>query len=81
MQGEMLIMYSDNLQFQANKFNFSMVKYQFIFLELLKQIYESYTMMIKDKVKLPKYENGIRDILVDDYLSKNISQYEFKNEM
>ena len=47
---------------------------------LLKEIFENYKQLLKDKIKLSKDENKIRDILVDNYFSKNINNYKFKKE-
>jgi len=47
---------------------------------LLKKIYQNYQLMIKDKIQIHKTENKIRDILVDDYLNKNINDYTFEKE-
>lgn len=47
---------------------------------LLKEIFENYKQLLKDKIKLSKDENRIRDILVDNYFSKNINNYKFKKE-
>jgi len=49
--------------------------------ELLKEIYKNYQLMIKNKIIVSKTENKIRDILVDDYLSKNIKNYTFEKEI
>jgi len=50
------------------------------FKELLKEIYQNYELLIRDNIKVPKIENKIRDILVDNYLKKNISNCTFKKE-
>jgi len=64
----------------ADSFLTARLNYITRFKELLKAIYKNYKQLIKDKIKVPKDENGIRDILVDDYLSKNIDEYQFKKE-
>jgi len=65
---------------KANEFLTSKMNYITRFKELLKEIYQNYELLIKDKIKVPKKENIIRDVLVDNYLSKNISNYTFKKE-
>ena len=80
MQEEVLKMYGDSLVFQAKQFEYKKEKYKSKFLELLNKIYQNYELIIRDKIKVPRNENKIRDILVDDYLSKNITNYTFKKE-
>ena len=70
--------YENNLN--ADSFLTPKMNYMTRFKNLLQQIYENYKILIRDKIKVPKDENKIRDILVDDYLSKNISNYNFKKE-
>lgn len=70
--------YSSNLD--ASGFLTKRMNYITRFKILLKEIYDNYRQLIKDKVKISKNENKIRDVLVDDYLSKNIDGYEFKKE-
>jgi len=65
---------------KANEFLTSKMNYITRFKELLKEIYQNYELLIKDKIKVPKKENIIRDVLVDNYFSKNISNYTFKKE-
>ncbi|MEA2098500.1 MAG: PD-(D/E)XK nuclease domain-containing protein [Campylobacterota bacterium] len=64
----------------ANNFLTKQMNYITRFKELLKEIYQNYEILIRDKIKVPRKENEIRDILVDDYLSKNISNYTFEKE-
>ncbi len=64
----------------ANNFLTKQMNYITRFKALLKEIYQNYELLIKDKIKVPINENKIRDILVDNYLSKNISNYIFKKE-
>ena len=64
----------------ASEFLTNRLNYITRFKELLKEIYQNYELIIKDKIKVPKNENKIRDILVDNYLSKNIDNYTFKKE-
>ena len=73
-------MFSNDLASQAKQFIYKQDKYKNKFLKLLREIYKNYLLIIKDKINIPKNENPIRDILVDDYLSKNIQDYEFKKE-
>lgn len=73
-------MFNDTLAHQAQQFDLKRDEYRIEFIELLKEIYQNYKLLIKDKIKVPKKENDIRDILVDNYLSKNIKNYEFKKE-
>ncbi len=80
MQEEVLKLYNNDLISQAKKFSLKEDEYKSDFLELLKTIYQNYILMTEDKIKIPKKENKIRDILVDDYLSKNIKNYNFKKE-
>ncbi|RLA78995.1 MAG: hypothetical protein DRG78_13840 [Epsilonproteobacteria bacterium] len=64
----------------ADSFLTKRLNYITRFKELLKEIYKNYKQLFKDKIKVPKDENGIRDILVDKYLSKNIDGYKFEKE-
>lgn len=64
----------------ANDFLSKRINYITRFKELLKEIYKNYKELIKDKIKVPKSENKIRDILVDEYLKKNIDGYKFEKE-
>jgi len=64
----------------ANKFSSNRLNYITRFKELLKEIYRNFEFLIRDKIKVPKNENKIRDILVDDYFTKNIKNYEFEKE-
>jgi len=73
-------MFSNDLASQAKLFIYKQEKYKNKFLKLLREIYKNYLLIIKDKIKIPKDENKIRDILVDDYLSKNIKNYNFEKE-
>jgi len=73
-------LYSNNLLLQAKQFDFKKDKYHYDFLVLLSKIYQNYELIIKDAIKVPNDENKIRDILVDDYLSKNILNYSFVKE-
>ena len=70
--------YEDNLN--TDSFLTSKTNYMTRFKNLLKQIYENYKLLIIDKIRVPRNENKIRDILVDDYLSKNILNYNFRKE-
>ena len=65
---------------KANEFLTSKMNYITRFKELLKEIYQNYELLIKDKIKVPKKENIIRDVLVDNYFSKNISNYTLKKK-
>ena len=73
-------LFEDNLAQQAKSYELSKHDYEREFLELLRKIYDNYRLLIKDKVKVPKDENKIRNILVDNYLSKNILDYDFIKE-
>ena len=73
-------MFEDNLVQQAKIFNTAQIDYSNELKNLLKEIYQNYQLMIKDKIQIHKTENKIRDILVDDYLSKNINDYTFEKE-
>ena len=64
----------------ASKLSFDGVNYKTRFKNLLVEIYSCYKLMIEDRVYVLNNENKIRDILVDDYLSSNIDNYEFKKE-
>ena len=64
----------------ADEYSIARIHYNIRFKELLKDIYNCYEIMLTDKVKLPNKENGIRNILVDDYLKKKIIEYQFKSE-
>jgi hypothetical protein len=75
-----LKVYSDNLLLQAKQFNFRKDEYNDKFLKLLNKIYQNYEQIINDNIQVPKNENRIRDILVDDYLSKNVKDYIFMKE-
>lgn len=68
------------INLDANSFLSKRLNYITSFKELLKEIYRNYKLIIKDKIKLPKDENKIRNILVDDYLSKNVKNYQFEKE-
>lgn len=46
---------------------------------LLEEINKCYLQLLKDNTKIPKSENKIRDILVDNYLTK-LNNYEFSKE-
>jgi hypothetical protein len=72
-----LKLYSD---IQASQFSYKKDKYINKFLGLLNKIYQNYELLITDKIKISKKENEIRNILVDNYLSKNIDNYTFKKE-
>lgn len=65
---------------KANEFLTSKMNYITRFKELLKEIYQNYELLIKDKIKVPRKENNIRDVLVDDYFTKNIKDYKFVKE-
>lgn len=80
MREEVHKVFSDTLAFQAKQFKFKKDKYNDKFLKLLNKIYQNYQLIINDKIKIPINENKIRDILVDDYLSRNIKDYQFKKE-
>lgn len=64
----------------ATDFLSKRINYITRFKELLKEIYKNYKQLVKDKIKIPNSENKIRDILVDDYFSKNINGYSFQKE-
>lgn len=70
--------YEDNVN--ANGYIYRKLHYQIRFKSLLLEIYLCYKQMITEKISIPKNENSIRNILVDDYLSININDYEFKKE-
>ncbi len=72
--------FEDNLVLQAKEFTIAKLEYAYEFKVLLKEIYKNYEFLIEDNIIVPKNENKIRDILVDDYLSKNIKDYIFKKE-
>jgi len=80
MQEEVLKMFSNDLASQAKQFIYKQEKYKNKFLKLLREIYKNYLLIIKDKIKIPRREIDIQDILVDDYLSKNIKNYTFIKE-
>ena len=73
-------LFEDDLAQLAKKYELSKEDYKKEFLELLRKIYYNYILLIKDKVKVPRDENEIRDILVDNYLNKNITYYNFIKE-
>ncbi|NOR44847.1 MAG: hypothetical protein GQ534_04605 [Candidatus Delongbacteria bacterium] len=54
----------------ASAFNYSNEIYETEFKQILAGITECYKMMIKDNIKVPNNENGIRDILYLEYLRK-----------
>ncbi len=64
----------------ANSYIYTNLHYRTRFKNLLLEIYLCYEQMIKNNIFVPNNENKIRDILVDDYLSININDYEFKKE-
>ncbi len=64
----------------ASEFLTNRLNYITRFKNLLKEIYQNYKLLIRDKIQVPKKENDIRDILVDNYLTKNIHNYTFKKE-
>ncbi|PHS56945.1 MAG: hypothetical protein COB17_07850 [Sulfurimonas sp.] len=64
----------------ATRFSTNRMNYISRFIELLKDIYKNYELLIKDKIKVPRKENNIRDVLVDDYFTKNIKDYKFVKE-
>ncbi len=80
MLEEVLKVFTDTLALQARQFDLQKDEYHSEFIKLLHKIYQNYELIIKDKIAIPKNENKIRDILVDDYLSKNITNYTFKKE-
>jgi len=67
-------------ELNADIFSTNRMNYITQFITLLKDIYKNYEQLIKDKIKVPNKENKIRDVLVDDYLNKNINDYTFKKE-
>ncbi len=73
-------MYSDDLTKKAQQFSFKKQKYHYDFVVLLTKIYQSSQKLQNSPVVLPKNENIIRNILVDEYLSREITEYEFKKE-
>jgi len=73
-------LYSDDLTNKAKQFSFKKQKYHYDFVALLTKIYQSSLKLQNSRVVLPKNENKIRNILVDEYLSKEITEYEFKKE-
>ena len=70
MLEEVLKVFTDTLALQARQFDLQKDEYHSEFIKLLHKIYQNYELIIKDKIAIPKNENKIRDILVDDYLSK-----------
>jgi len=72
--------FNNDLAFQAKKYKNSKIEYSNELRELLKGVCQCYKLLIKDKIRVSRSENMIRDILVDDYLSKNIKNYKFKKE-
>jgi hypothetical protein len=73
-------LYSDDLTNKAQQFSFKKQKYHYDFVVLLTKIYQSSQKLQNSAVVLPKNENIIRNILVDEYLSKEITEYKFKKE-
>lgn len=69
-----------NKDLDASNFLTKRINYITRLKSLLKEIFENYKQLLKDKIKLSKDENKIRDILVDNYFSKNINNYKFKKE-
>ena len=60
-------------------FKFSQKWYAYRLKNLLEEINTCYQKILKDNIKLPKNENKIRDILVDNYLI-HIENYAFTKE-
>jgi len=64
----------------ANSYGYRKVHYQIRLKNLLSDIYTCYKQLIQDGKIVPKKENDIRDILVDDYFTKNIHDFKFEKE-
>lgn len=64
----------------ASPFSQAEFEYHHDFQNLLSEIYNSYNNMTNNENTLPNSENKIRDVLVDKYLTPDISNYEFKKE-
>jgi len=70
--------FDDNLD--ATLYTYRKLHYQIRFKVLLLKIYSSYEQMVLDNQFVPKNENKIRDILMDNYLTKRVEAYRFKKE-
>lgn len=62
------------------KFKTRKLNYQTRFINLLNEILNCYNFLIVQEQNIPSNENEIRDLLVDNYLSKKITNYTFKKE-
>lgn len=64
----------------ANSYLLAKPHYEIQFKDILTDIFVCYGKMITDNIKIPRNENKIRDVLVDNYLRIWLSEYTFKKE-
>jgi hypothetical protein len=64
----------------ASRYSPAELEYNLQFKNILHDIYICYTQMMIDNIKVPKNENKIRDILVDNYLATWLPEYTFQKE-
>lgn len=82
MQVKLATNLADLFENQLDASNFDMARDVYIhdFKNLLLKIYACYEKMLNTENNIPVCENKIRNLLVDNYLSKEISDYTFKKE-